>query len=260
MRGDLTTLDRYKTWAGISGSASDSLLERLISSASTFIVSWLNKPVHIKSYVEKRNGNGSSTLVLRNWPVKEVSAVTINGQSIPESNGSTHGFLHDGYNVYLVGGFYAFDKGIQNISVTYDAGFYLEDTVKVPEEVTPAQVVVSGLSGVWVDDFSVVNSSGVALTKVTASPATALQYSVNEKGVYLFHDSMVGQNVTITYGNAPNDVEQACMELVLSRSKEKDRIGISSKSVANESISYSQKDLSNFIKTSLQNYRAVTPL
>lgn len=259
MRGDLTTLERYKAWAAVSGNNSDSAIERLISSSSSFITSWLNKAIHLKSYTEKRNGNGSSTMVLKNWPVKEVSSVSINGQAIPESNGTTPGFVHDTYNIYLIGGAYSFSRGIQNVEISYAAGFYLQDPVTIPAT-EPYQITEANLSGVWVEDFSVINSSGLVLTKVSSTPSNANEYTVSNKGVYLFHSSAANSIVNILYGNVPFDVEQACIELVLSRMKEKDRIGISSKSVANESVSYSQKDMTNFVKTSLQNYRAVIPL
>jgi hypothetical protein len=72
------------------------------------------------------------------------------------------------------------------------------------------------------------------------------------------------QNVVVAYtagySSVPNELEQSCIELVGLRYKEKDRIGLVSKGLAGETISYSQKDFSSAIKTTLQNYKKVIPV
>lgn len=69
------------------------------------------------------------------------------------------------------------------------------------------------------------------------------------------------QNVSITYmagfATIPTDIEQACIELCALRYKERDRIGQMSKSIAGEVVSFSQKDMSEDIKTLLQQYKRV---
>jgi hypothetical protein len=69
------------------------------------------------------------------------------------------------------------------------------------------------------------------------------------------------QNVTLAYtaGYAaiPAEIEQACIELVALRYKERDRIGHVSKSLAGETVAFSQKDMSDDIKTALLAYKSV---
>jgi hypothetical protein len=256
MNGDLTTLANYKTWAAVTSTASDIMLSRLISASSQFIINWINKDIQLRSYVERRNGNGHDTLVLRNWPIKQVNSVKISGQEIPLSDGTSSGYLADENNIYLIN--YSFTKGIQNIAVDYAAGAWQLDVVKVP---TGAQITSSDLSRVWSTDFSIsFTSNGVSLTKVKTTPAASGEYTVSNLGVYKFHASDVGKDLNITYGTSPYDVEQACIELVANRAKEKERIGIASKSVANESVSFSQKDMSESTRSVLQQYKNVIPV
>jgi hypothetical protein len=54
---------------------------------------------------------------------------------------------------------------------------------------------------------------------------------------------------------------QACIELVALRYRERTRIGEVSKSMGGaETVSYSQKDMTDSIKTLIQQYRLVAPV
>ncbi len=64
---------------------------------------------------------------------------------------------------------------------------------------------------------------------------------------------------TAGYATVPNDVAQACVETVGLRFKEMDRIGIVSKTLATEVISFSQRDFSSAATTALNNRRNVVP-
>ncbi len=71
------------------------------------------------------------------------------------------------------------------------------------------------------------------------------------------------QNVALTYtaGYAaiPADVEQACIEMAGMRFRTKDTTasGWVSKSLAGETVSFSQKDMSSAVKSTLNEYKAV---
>ena len=72
------------------------------------------------------------------------------------------------------------------------------------------------------------------------------------------------QNVSITYtaGYAaiPADIAQACTELVCQRYRERTRIGEVAKATGGgETVRFSQKDMSDGVKTLLTQYRAVAP-
>jgi len=73
------------------------------------------------------------------------------------------------------------------------------------------------------------------------------------------------QNVIVTYTagyeSVPPDIAQACIELVCQRYKERSRIGEVAKSRgASETVTLSQKDISDDVKTILAQYRATAPV
>jgi uncharacterized phiE125 gp8 family phage protein len=73
------------------------------------------------------------------------------------------------------------------------------------------------------------------------------------------------QNVIVTYTagyeTAPPDLAQACIELVCQRYKQRSRIGEVGKArAASETVTFSQKDLSDGVKAVLAQYRAVAPV
>ena len=61
------------------------------------------------------------------------------------------------------------------------------------------------------------------------------------------------------YLDVPDDVRFACCELAALRYKEKSRIGEVSKDVGGQTVTYSQKDLSDFGRAVVQQYKRVTP-
>src|SRR3954447_14970342 len=72
------------------------------------------------------------------------------------------------------------------------------------------------------------------------------------------------QNVVVTYtagyATIPADIAQACIELVCRRYRERSRIGEVTKATGGtETVRYSQKDMSDSIRTLLVQYRAVAP-
>jgi hypothetical protein len=89
-----------------------------------------------------------------------------------------------------------------------------------------------------------------------SSMAITLNGYVFEKGV---------QNIELVYTAGyeviPQDIEQATIELVALRYKERDRIGQQSKNMANgETVTYMVKDFPPDVATLLKNYKKVIPL
>jgi hypothetical protein len=123
--GDLTTLANVKAYLSppLTTTADDALLSRLITAASQFIQSWLDRTIPVTSYTDTRNGTGGMRLFLRNRPVVAVSAVTVDGVAIAPSDPPPlgAGYLYDDSAVYLIGT--CFGKGVQNVTVSYTAGY-----------------------------------------------------------------------------------------------------------------------------------------
>ncbi len=184
---DLTTLVNVKQWLGVTGTADDSLLARLISASSDYITMWLGRDITLQAYISYRDGSDGRVMILRNYPVVSVSLLSVDGVPIPAAVYSapgalpSPGFLFDQYSVSLVGGVYSFTRGIANVYAAYQAGF----------------------------------------------------------------------------ATVPTEIEQAAIELISLRYKERDRIGQISKSIGGEVVSYSQKDISDSIETTLSNYKRV---
>lgn len=65
---------------------------------------------------------------------------------------------------------------------------------------------------------------------------------------------------TAGYAIIPPDLAQACIELVALRYRERSRVGEVARAIGGgETVSYSQKDMSDSIKTLIQQYRIVAP-
>ena len=183
--GDLSTLTNVKQWLGVTTTTDDTLLQRLLTAASGYIQSWLNRTFASAGYTDTFDGNGKDRLMLRNYPVTAVASVTIDGTVIPASTGVTvNGWLLDETGKMVILRNYWFNRGTQNIVISYTAG----------------------------------------------------------------------------YATTPPEIEEACIELIGLRYRERDRIGQVSKAIGGETVSFTQKDMSDSIKTILNNYKKVVPL
>jgi hypothetical protein len=73
------------------------------------------------------------------------------------------------------------------------------------------------------------------------------------------------QNVEIVYTAGypiiPSDIAQACIDMVCLRYRERTRIGEVSRAISgNETVTYSQRDMTEHVKLLLSQYRLVTPI
>lgn len=120
---------------------------------------------------------------------------------------------------------------------------------------TLANYPVTAVSSVMIDGQSIPQAILV----------TDQGYIIDDNGIalrgYRFCKGVRNISVTYTAGFAtvPDDITQACIEMVSIRYKERDRVGLVSKALAGETISYSQKDMQDSVKTLLQQYKKVVP-
>jgi hypothetical protein len=186
--GDLTTLADVKSWLQTGQNAfpttDDALLTRLITSASQYIQTWLNRQIAMADYLEVRDGTGGQGLQFACFPVSAVLSLAIDGQAVPPAISSNKtGYSFSPTQLTVCG--YRFNRGAQNVIISYTAGF----------------------------------------------------------------------------STTPPDVAQACIELVALRYRERTHIGEVSRALGGaETVSYVQKDMSDSIKTLLQQYRLVAPV
>lgn len=176
------TLAQTKEWLGITGTADDALLTRMLDAATASMEQYMARKILSASYTERRNGTGGNVLTLRNRPVTAVSSVVSDGMTLAISDGKATGYMFDDSALYYIGN--AFSRGMQNVTVAYTAG----------------------------------------------------------------------------YASAPADLVQACIEIVGAKYKERDRIGIQSKGLAGESISFIVKEFPDSARMAMEQYRNVVPV
>jgi len=131
---DLTDLATVKRWLGLTSQADDAMLSALITSYSAYVESWLNRTFASQSYTERVDGVGSLGIAFSNYPVTAVASVSIDDIAIPAATStSTPGYRFSDKFLYLNG--YRFTRGLQNVSITYAAG-YASTPPEIKEAVT----------------------------------------------------------------------------------------------------------------------------
>lgn len=265
--GDLTTLQHAKDWLGITDQNSDALLARMITSASKVILNFLNRSgLAATVYSDIMNGYGQNFMPLRQWPVISVTSLVFSGVTLTQQaqgNPPTNGYvLNDNPSDSAAGGQqtvtlfgYCFPNGRSAVTANYVAGYQITNEAHT----VPATPYAVQPDVTWLQDGGVTLANGTPLTKVAASPA-AMQYIVSATGLYTFNAAQAAATVLITYSYVPQDVEQACWELVGLRYREKDRIGVQTKSLGGqETVSYFKGNMPPDVQATLQNYMRVTP-
>jgi hypothetical protein len=205
---DLTILDHVLDYMFQSGAPSNidkALLQRLITSASAAIQSWLG--------YDPQSGS-----VLAATAYTEMLDAIIDGMGWPSAW------------VYPI-------------------------TVSWPPILSVLAVTMDGIS---------IPSGGDPIKKpgyfIDSNPAKATQIFVSGYWPIIRGRKTITVAYTGGYAAIPYEVEQACLETIALRYKEIDRIGVRSKSLAQETVSYIVTELSPSAQAQLQPYRRiVTP-
>lgn len=265
---DLTTLAALKAWLGVASSGDDDLLSGLITEVSIAIAGDLGRLVAPTIYTEVRDGGGERSLVLRQWPVSAILDLTIDGRqtaftTAPAAYGSqVFAALLDSteaappgimQRLSLRGG--VFPVGIQNVAITYRAGYEIAGENALVPAVAPYVVTAAAPYGAWQCDGAVVDSVGMPLTAGSA-PAAGL-YTAGD-GAYTFAAADAGTAVVLRYGYIPADLGRACCEWAADRYAARQRIGQSAKTLGGqETTSFIVKAMPDVVSRLLQPYRRV---
>ncbi len=271
--GDLVSLSDVKTWLDIGGSEDDSVLSRLITQISRAILNILDRPSILPTtYAEIHDGGEEPSIMLRHWPVNVVQSCSVNGVAIPAApplaaNGPIGvGFVLDGGEAPPPGRMQRlslrgrrFAHGLQNVAISYTAGYQISGETTVAPAGAPYSVAALAPYGDWASDGGVAYAGGGALTLVAANPGAG-QYSA-ANGVYSFAASDAGAALSLTYGYVPADLAVACLDWVAERYGYRSRIGQQSKSLGGqETMAFIVKSVPDFVASALQPYRrVVTP-
>lgn len=264
--GDLTILANVKAWRSppVTTTADDPQIARIITAASDFITRYLQRSLLTQSVTETRNGTGGRVLMLRRAPVTALAQLLIDGVAVPEApDPVSAGYALDGPAglLYLRG--YAFRRGVQNVAVTYTAGFLVSAEEHAVPSVAPYQLGCASLQQLWASDAGVAYANGAALVPLPqgATPVAG-QYvpPAAPDGFYGFAAGDAGAAILVSYSYTPRDLEQAAIELALLRINERARIGETAKTLAGEVVSFTQSDVTQSIAAALQPYRRVVPV
>ncbi|HTV32693.1 MAG TPA: hypothetical protein VME69_06275 [Methylocella sp.] len=271
---DLVSLADLQGWIGAAGNPAT--LAALISQTSQAVLNGLYRSsVLPHSYTEYYDGNGGERFFLRNWPVIDVFSLSINGQAIPASspwgagqswqkgymiaaanNPTPPGMQQD---IILRG--YRFRRGVQNIAVSYSAGYQISGEVQSIPATSPYQVTALAPYGAWASDEGVLIEGSLA-SSVIGAPSSAGQYSV-AAGLYAFAAADAGKPVTISYGYIPADLGLACLQIAGEYFAYQSHPGVQSKSLGGqETIAYNASVLTSMVARNglLNPYRRVVPL
>ena len=272
---DLTSVAAVNAILGQGSTIDATLLQTEVTAYSQNILTRTGRGFlsGVRSYSERYNGNGSQELPVRNYPILAVTSVMVNGIAIPASPDYIQsGYVIDTEgsiaNIAIVsngpgfgdgwpderwgvrpGGWgsfgnapplgqspYRFVQGVQNVAVSYTAGYTVNapaESQKVPASPGPYTVTVANAASFW-QDQGVTLADGTALAPVAADPGpmqyVAPQWNVGPLGVYTLNAAQAGAtlNFSYSYGAPPFDLQEACARLVAEMYRKRQWIGQSS--------------------------------
>jgi hypothetical protein len=253
---NLTTLSAVKAYLAITTSNQDALISALIARESKVIETWTGRRFPTVTNTAKRlNGTGTSMLMLPDSPVLDVSLLQINAVDVPLSaDGVQAGYQFDDTTLYLVGS--KFPQGRQNVTCTWTAGYREIEDATIPSGDAPT--LTPATSGIAIRDVSVKSAAGEIFTKVDSVPHTH-QYTFHG-GTYAFNVLDAETEVVLTYDYVPAPIEQACIDMVSQDLKQRDNVGIKSKTLAGETISYNSDGISTGVQQVLKMFRKLAPV
>jgi hypothetical protein len=185
---DLTTIALVKGWIALQSNNNDALIQSFITDFSLWCLRIAGRgPIDgsvpaqspfcsVVAYVESYDGTGTFRQFLRNWPITVLTAVTFHGRSqtiVTPSDTIANGILIDASakSISIRGGNFSsqrcspgafrggpygsgagFPQGVQNIQVSYSAGFSV-----IPFDLQTMATRVVGLAikrGAWIGQRS----------------------------------------------------------------------------------------------------------
>jgi hypothetical protein len=137
--GLLATLEDLKGYLQINHSEDDANLWNALQAGQQWFESQVGRSLASTDYIELQDGNGGTAIIPAHYPVTDVDAVVINGETIPESTAyGVSGWYLNRDVIRLRGYFVTESRG--NVTVTYTAGFSV-----VPNDVREAVVEVAAV-------------------------------------------------------------------------------------------------------------------
>jgi hypothetical protein len=256
LAGDLTTVDRLRTWLANPPTLPSAILTQLIGSSTAMIYAKLNRArTYSRTFTRTFDGLGGMQILLPDYPVTNVISVQVgqavvpqrvipaNGQPQPPNTSVGYGYSFVPWSGNLPGEPAMLDfvngvfwNGAQNITIQYVAGYLIANEAATVPTSAPYQVQVEMPLGIWCRDNGVTYANGAAMTPVLVAPAQGQYIPPTDAsyGVYTFSSADSGASVLISYSFVPADLEEACCQQVAERLSYRDRIGVISKALGGQ--------------------------
>lgn len=276
---DLVTLSDAMAWLGVTNASEDVTVQDLITNVSLDFLRYTGRGTlnSILPFNETYDGSGSQRQFLKNGPILQVVSLSINGrQQAPSTSFGVAGYLIDqdrkslslrggstgsgSFSTTTYGGWGPFfRKGIENIAVSYFAGYSLmpAEPQQIPASPGPYTVTVTNAAQFVIDMGVTYQQTGIALVPVASSPAQG-QYTVTSAGQYTFNAADASLKIVISYGynGAPEDLQVACKRVLSLRYKRKPQEDLKSKIMAEGGTAVFQSwEFPLEIKRTLDNYK-----
>ncbi len=183
---DLTTIADATAWLGamnITAPQADQI-QQIITAMSSSIQAWLGRNLISASYMQTFDGRGSDRLALPNSPITAVSSVIVDALTIPASQTTTDfGYIFSTIpeppaNPWLFLRGYRFCKGIQNVLVSYTAG-YSADSLP-PAIVQAVREAITALTQVAAREPGLIEEKVGGLEERYASPVPTSNSSLDQ--------------------------------------------------------------------------------
>lgn len=267
---DLANLGDLKRWLDVAGTDDDDLLAALITRLSRAILNVLDRPSILPTiYNEEHDGACRKAIVLRQWPVISMFSCSVNGISIPASPAlgsgvpAQPGYVLDPPEIGPPGRmqrlslrFADFGSGVQNVRLSYSAGYQITNEAALVPSIGPYSLSVAAPYGAFASDGGVTYVDGTPFTVVASNPGSG-QYTVQDSA-YTFSAADTGTAVLITYGYVPADLSSCCIEWASERYAYRSRIGQRSKSLGGqETVAFIVGDVPDYVARVLNPYKRV---
>lgn len=262
----LTSVANVKRFLAVPTTNQDALISQLITRESGTIERKCSRLFGYRDNTRYLNGTGTAMLVLPDTPIRAVSSLMLGTLAVlPTTANNPAGFVFSDTAVELTAA--RFPDGFKNITVSWSAGWRGTGVAITPAGIPPdANFPLVGPPVTFtVDDMtfnaalfpdgeldvgyplaavSVSDANGVAFNQVASSangPLTG-EFSFLE-GVWSFNIANALQVFTCVFDYCPSQIEQACIEMVGLDLKQRDNLGVTSRSLAGESISYEKSGM-----------------
>lgn len=286
--GALTSTANFKSYAGISHTDDDTLIGYLVTRATSAIENYCDRKLRSDTYRERYSGTGECELLLNQYPITDISLLSIGTQDVLKINNSNS----DAYNAYVTIIANDEDPSIsETMTLTIQGGTNdgSDDLTLASYTITTLATAIVALSkgwsatvnisdwGVWagtellpVSGLHCLNSDYVYVQTPYEAEAgfiiegqTMSPYKGNNGTVFLSTGFSKGTNNVIVrytagYTTTPADLEQVCIDLIniYYRGRRKD-LTLKSERLGDHSITFADdaRDLPSHIIKRLAPYK-----